>query len=203
MPIHVAAAIFEVMSMKVLLKVLANLDVIAASAAAVAIFAMMIQISLDVILKYLFHMPVPMTLEMVASYYMVAVVFLPLGLVTRHDGQICVELFTQGLNERWLSLVNVFTGVLSVVFVVAITYYSLFEAIHKMAINEIRDTAYGHMAVWPARWFVPIGCGIMLVYLVAQVIDNCALFLTGARIMPAKNDADQYHAETPPQYPTE
>ena len=46
---------------------------------------MMLQITLDVVCKYLFNWPIPMTLETVATYYMVALVFLPLGQVTRKE----------------------------------------------------------------------------------------------------------------------
>lgn len=153
-----------------------------------AMVLMMVQVSLDVILKHLFNHPIPTTLEMVSSYYMVAVVYLPLGIVTRDHGHIEVELFTQHLRERSLALVKAFAGLIGIGYLVILVERSTNEAIHMTAIREAWETAIWNIQVWPSRWLVPIGCGLMLIYVTIHVIDNLALFLRGKRLLAETTD---------------
>lgn len=151
--------------------------------AGLAMFVMMVQISLDVTLKYVFNYPIPSTLETVSSYYMVALIFLPLGIVTRDHEHISVELFTQGLSKRWLALVNGCAGVLAIAYIGVMTVRCAEEAWEKTLIRESWETALWDMEVWPSRWFIPIGVGLMLIYLIIHVIDNFSFFTRGQRIM--------------------
>lgn len=151
--------------------------------AGAAMFVMMVQISLDVALKYIFSYPIPATLETVSSYYMVALIFLPLGIVTRDHEHISVELFTQGLSPRWLALVNGVAGILAMAYIGVMTFRCAEEAWEKMLIGESWETAIWDMQVWPSRWFIPIGVGLMFVYLLIHVIDNFSFFARGHRIM--------------------
>ena len=68
-----------------------------AAIGAVAMILMMIHIVVDVTGRYLFNNPIPGTLESVTYYYMVAVTALPFAYVTRSQGQISVEMFTNWL----------------------------------------------------------------------------------------------------------
>lgn len=155
----------------------------AASLAGLALVIMMVQVTLDVVLKYLFNSPIPATLETVASYYMVAVVYLPLGIVTRDRAHIEVELFTQGLSERRLAWVKGVTGILVAFYVGAMIYRGTLEAVHMTTIRESWETALWDMYVWPSRWFVPVGCAVMLVYVVLHFIDDLYFAATGRRLI--------------------
>ena len=106
-------------------------------------FLMMLQVSLDDGLKYLFNFPIPATLETVSSYYIVALIFLPLGIVTRDHEHISVELFTQGLSERWLSLVNALAGSLAMIYIGVMTYRCAEEAVQKTLIGESWEKGAG------------------------------------------------------------
>lgn len=164
-------------------KICNRLCSISAFVAGLAMAAMMLQVSLDVILKYLFNWPIPATLETVSSYYMVALVFLPLGIVTRDHEHISVELFTQGLGKRPLALVNAVSGILAAAYVSVMVYYSYGEAWHATMIKETWETSVGDLEVWLSRWFFPIGCTLMLIYLLIHMVDNFAFFFRGERLM--------------------
>lgn len=137
-----------------------------AKLAGIIIMVMMLHISADVTAKYLLNDPIDGTLEIVAAYYMVAIIFFPLAYVTQHEGHIKVELFTRGLSERTIF------GIESVIAVVGFLYMALFtvgaveEAIKKTAIRDTWETADDVLEVWPSRWLVPLGCFFMAAYLV-------------------------------------
>lgn len=164
------------------MKIFEKINSLVIIVASIAMMAMVLQVSLDIILKYLFNFPIPTTLETVSSYYMVALVFLPLGFVTKNHEHISVELFTQGMSVRNLSLVNAVAGLLCVAYVISLAYFSFSEAVHMTRIREEWETAVWDMEVWPSRWFVPIGCTLMLFYLVVHVIDNFTFFLSGKTV---------------------
>lgn len=169
--------------MKTLERGLSRLTDFAAVLGGAAMVIMMLQVTADVLGKYLFNQPVPATLETVSSYYMVALVFLPLGYVTKHHEHIIVELFTQGLSPRKLSLFTGLANVLASLYVLALTWQGTNEALYMTDILESWETELWDMQVWPSRWFVPIGCGLMFVYMVIHAIDDFAFFIAGRRLM--------------------
>ena len=66
----------------------------ATAIAGVFMVAMMLNIVADVLSKWLLNFPIDGTLEFVANYYMVGLIFLPLAYVQRAGGHIVVEIFT-------------------------------------------------------------------------------------------------------------
>ena len=91
---------------------------------------------------------------------MVAVVFLPLALVERHDGHISVEILSQLLPERVQELLIAAGSLLSAAYFGAFTYRTWGDAVAKLRIGEY---AMGTVAVpiWPTRFMLPLGCGLI------------------------------------------
>ena len=147
------------------------------------LFLMMVHVSADVAGKYLFNRPIPMTLELVASYYMVAIVFLPLGVVTRDHEHLEVELFTQRLAPRPLAAFKAFGCVLGAAYVAVMIWRGVDEALYKTGIGEFTEASTYYLVTWPTRWFYPVGCALMALYLVLQAIDNLAFALRGRRMI--------------------
>ncbi|WP_158970773.1 TRAP transporter small permease [Chachezhania sediminis] len=166
--------------MKTFAKIANGLCIAGAVLGGIAMFMMMVQVGLDVTAKYLLGRPVPHTLEMVSSYYMVALVFLPLGLVTRDGGHVIVELFTQGLRPKTIALIDAMGAILALAYVSAISVRSFHVAVEKTAIRESWEAATLDLQVWPARWFLPVGCALMAVYLVVVIWQKLCIWRRGA-----------------------
>jgi TRAP-type C4-dicarboxylate transport system permease small subunit len=169
--------------MKAVERFFAKLTDLSAVFGGLAMVVMMLQVTADVLGKYIFNQPVPATLETVSSYYMVALVFLPLGFVTKHHEHIVVELFTQGLPPRPLSFFTGIANVLAALYVFTLAWRGMDEALYMTEIRESWETEIWDMQVWPSRWFVPIGCGLMFVYMVIHAIDDLSFVLIGRRLM--------------------
>ena len=90
--------------------------------AGVALILMLLQISVDVFSKYLFNTPLLWTMDVVASYMMVAIVFLPLAEVERENSHIRVELLTQGLSRQWRRVVIIFSTLVSICYFAGLTW---------------------------------------------------------------------------------
>jgi hypothetical protein len=63
--------------------------------AGVMVCLMMVQVSIDVVARYIFSAPLPATIVFVSHYYMLFVVFLPLAVPARIDRHISVEIVTE------------------------------------------------------------------------------------------------------------
>lgn len=162
-------------------RVLEKLSTWLAAAGMTAMVLMMAHISLDVLSKYALNKPIVGTLETVSSYYMVALLFLPLADVTRRAQHIRVEVFTKWLSPRPLALCTAFGLVLGAAYTGTMAWRGGLEAVHMTAIREAWETALWDMEVWPARWFVPVGCAVMGLVFVIQALDRIRFSTTGAR----------------------
>lgn len=138
---------------------------LAALIAGIIIVLMMLHISADVFFKSLLNYPIEGTLEIVSAYYMVAVVYLPLAYVTRTEGHLVVELFTRNLSVYRLAALEAIVGLVGVAYMALFTWHTTVAAIGSTADNEGWETADDIITVWPSRWVLPVGCGLMAAYL--------------------------------------
>ncbi len=135
-------------------------------------FLMMLHVSTDVIARTVFNSPLIGTIEIVSAYYMAALAFLPLAWITRSRGHIIVELFTSHLPKRRLALIDGIVGVVSLAYVLLFTWQVVDIAIEKTEIGEAWEAATGFVAVWPSRWTVPLGFGLMAVFLAVNLMAD-------------------------------
>ncbi|SEQ58929.1 TRAP transporter small permease subunit [Thalassovita taeanensis] len=152
--------------------------------AGVALVLMMTQVTVDVVGKFLLNQPVPMTLELVSNYYMVAVVFLPLAAVELIDGNIKVDLIYTHLPrvmKRSLDLVAYLFATFLFWFLTTSTWN---VAVKKYHVGEFIMGSYS-VPIWQSRFLVPIGCALVCALLILKLLRT-ALHL----IRPDLDDAD-------------
>ena len=135
----------------------------------VCLVLMMLHIVLDVALKYLFNAPIEGTLEIVAFYYMVGVVFLPLAMTELRHEHINVDLVVQMLPRRIASYVYVFGCLVAVVFFVMLAYQTFLDAWHAFSVAEVMMGSI-YVTIWPARWILPAGFTVIALAIVVHAI---------------------------------
>lgn len=137
---------------------------------ALAVFLMMVEIAADVTAKYLLQSPLPGTITLVSNYWMVLVVFLPLAMTERRNGHISVEvlttLFPLGL-QRVLSILGM---CLATLVFAALARQGLIEANRAFASGAFEIEQGRKILTWPARYLMPIGCGLMVIMLIAKIV---------------------------------
>lgn len=160
-------------------KLLGRAGDLLALVAGIILIVMMLHITLDVLLRYLFTYPLPDTVEIVSTYYIVAIVFLPLALVERLNAHIVVELLTQHLPRRAQELLIACVCVASAGYFGAFAWRTGKDAVQKYAIGEVM-LGTAPITVWPTRFFLPFGCGLIMLLLIYKSIrlfggDNTVL----------------------------
>ena len=132
--------------------------------AGAALILMMLHINLDVAMRYIFSAPFSNTIEIVSTYYIVAIVFLPLATVELMNAHIVVELVAQHLPKRVAEILISLVGLVSAAYFGAFTWRSWEEALQKYDVGEIA-LGNSQITVWPTRFYLPIGCGLIVLVL--------------------------------------
>ena len=140
---------------------------------------MMLHVVADVIGKYVFNAPVRGTLEIVAAYYMVMAVFLPLGYVTRREQHIVIEMFTSRLKPRALACLKVAVGTLTFIYLAVFTWKTGEDALERTIDGEVWQSAGFSVLIWPSRWTLVLGCGLMALYVVLHILRDLKQIRTG------------------------
>ncbi len=131
---------------------------------------MALHVVVDVIAKFLFNFPVAGTLEIVAHYYMVGLIFFPLAHVQRADGHIAAELLVRFLSPATLRITGALTYLAMAGFAGLLVWRSSIDALRSLDIVESVQTSGYFVYIFPARWFVPVGVGAMGCYAFLQAV---------------------------------
>lgn len=161
------------MSVKRLTDSLAALLVLIAG---LSLVMMMVHVTLDVVLKYFFKLPIPGTAEVVAAYYMIGTVFLPLAYIEVHNRPIVVELFYDRMPQSLQGVLDVVGTIASVVFYAFLTWQSTKIALRALEAREYVDGIW-QVVVWPSRFLIPAGLAVACLALLLRL----AVLLRGGR----------------------
>jgi TRAP-type C4-dicarboxylate transport system permease small subunit len=142
---------------------------IMATIGAAIVLLMMLHIVVDITLRF-FDVPLKATIEIVQAWYMVPVAFLPLAYVEKINGHISVELLSQHFGPRTQQILIACVSVLSAIYFGAFAWRTWLDALGKF---EVREVALGDVAisVWPTRFLLPIGCGLITVFLLFKAVQ--------------------------------
>jgi TRAP-type C4-dicarboxylate transport system permease small subunit len=157
--------------------------------AGLAMVLMMLHVTADVIIRLVLRAPLDGTQEIVSHYYMIALFFLPLALVERQGGHIAAELFTDFLSRRSLLLLEGIIGIFMAMFLALLTWQFVVQALAATQRGETSISATFMLYVWPSRWFLPIGCGVMAAY--ALLIALVRFVNAGASLRAAAGGLQQ------------
>ncbi len=130
---------------------------------------MMVHVGADIALKLLFNAPLVGTLETVSYYYMVGIVFLALPFVELRREHVAVDLFFVKLPQG--AQVVVYAAGM----VLAAGYYGLFcfqTTLDALKATAQRETVMANFLfyVWPSRWALSVGSGILSLMLLLKAV---------------------------------
>lgn len=138
-------------------------------AIALVIMAIMaLHVVLDVVLTALFARPLTGTLEIVGHYYMVTIILLPLAALQLADRQITADFFTAGANPSLRRAMDVVSNLCLAGFSAVIVWQSAIAAWERTLETENIMVSQVFVYVWPSRWLVPFGFGLLAIVALAK-----------------------------------
>lgn len=123
------------------------------------VVVMMLTISFDVIMRYVFGMPTTWSFE-INRYMLVLVMFFAGGWTLPAGGHVAVDIITETLAERKRLWLEVVTSCMAVCYMILFSMESVKYTWEAWA-GGTRSTEYLAWPMWPMRSFLVIG-GVML-----------------------------------------
>lgn len=139
---------------------------------------MMVHVTIDVASRTLLNHPLPGTGEITATYYMIAVAFLPLAWVTLRDEHVTADIFVGNLPAAARHVIAIVVDLLVIVYVAAFVWQSWLSAMARTGRGEVWEILGGYLPVWPTRWLLPVAGAAMVLVMVFRLLAR----LTGHRI---------------------
>ncbi|MCB1464104.1 MAG: TRAP transporter small permease [Nitratireductor sp.] len=170
--------------MRLLGRILNRLAMGFALIGAACVVLMMVQVTLDVVLKNLLTIRVPFTQALVTRWYMVAAAFMPLGLTEILDRHISVEVLYQMLGPRLRRLLGGAVCLFAAIIAAIITGPLLDEAMKKYHAGAFVTENGEDIAIWGGYFFLPAGFALMTTILLYRVIVLCTPLQSGMGEVP-------------------
>ncbi|MGG4773765.1 TRAP transporter small permease [Alcaligenaceae bacterium 429] len=139
--------------------------------AGLSVALMMFHVMADVLGKYLFHMPVPSTAEVVANYYMIACVFLALAYIEARGSAISVDLIYDSVGPRTQAWMRKVGQIGTLAFYAGLGWFSWDVSMRAFKINESVDGLW-RVTVWPAKFLLPLGLAIACIVLLLKIFGG-------------------------------
>lgn len=147
--------------------------------AGLAVALMMFHIVADVLGKYFLHAPVPGTAEVVANYYMIAIVFLSLAWVEARGSAITVDLVYDAVGLRAKRIMRKLGEIGTLGFYIGLGWFSWDVAMRAYRTNESVDGLW-RVIVWPAKFILPAGLALACLILIVRIFNADKVRMTPA-----------------------
>ncbi len=135
----------------------------------IAVVAMTILMTLDVVARYGLNTGIPDTIE-ISSMLLGAVTCLSLAFVTEKDAHIRFSMLTDAFSPRAQRFSQVLTLLIAVFTFGLLTWQATIRAIYNMRTGEFVGTL--QIPMWPTRLLFAFGCLLTLVVLVSQLVAH-------------------------------
>lgn len=145
------------------------LEDLSAALAGAIMFAAMVLVSLDALLRYLFGAPLTFQYYLTEKYLMVGMVALPLAWGFRTGGYIRIEGLVQALPRRLRTLVLRAGLLVSAAYIAVLAWLGGAYFISALRKNEVVIGVFD----WPVSWswiWIPVGCGLLALRLILTAI---------------------------------
>ena len=137
---------------------------------------MMITISFDVAMRYLFNAPTTWSFE-VNRYMLIMVVFMGGPWTLTAGGHVSVDLFTETMERRKRVVLDIVTSVMAFIYMLMFTWESVVFTWDAWE-NAIRSTEYLAWPLWPIRMFLVIGGGLLSIQYIIKIAEDTAKLKT-------------------------
>jgi TRAP-type C4-dicarboxylate transport system permease small subunit len=134
-----------------------------------ALLLMIVHVTADVGLRFLFNSPLPGTILFVTVIYMIPIVFLAIAPVEEDDAHISVELIYDLLADRVKWVLRLLSTLLSMAVFGALALRTFDEAMRKFDTGSFAMEAGIAVPTWPSYFVLPTGFGLMVVILLYKL----------------------------------
>lgn len=160
-------------SVPAIIRVIDRLSKVFAVAAAVGLVMLAANVLVDVAGRTLFHSPFAGTLEMTAYWWMPTLTLLAFAFTEQQQEHIKVTILLDALPLRLRQIVEGVFGLIATALLIALTYYTLREALGAAAIQKTTPSK-PPVAIWPFVFVAVAGIGMLALQTAASTYRHFA-----------------------------
>lgn len=135
-----------------------------------AIALMMIHITADIIARFFINKPLPGTISIVAHYYMIIAIFLPLAYTEQCKASISVELISGYFSKKMNKFIDMFGSLFVSVTAFLIAYVSWGVALKNFASKTSVMQGDYTIPTWPSYFILCFGAALLGVYCLVKFL---------------------------------
>lgn len=143
---------------------------------ALVLFALMLYVTAEVLMRYLFNRPLPGHLEL-TQLLIAPAVFLALSWVQARRGHVGMDLLHDRLSPRGRAAADCLTLTLALATFAIITWFSAQSTWAAWDVGDVTPTA--NLSTWWSRAAVPVGSALLCVRLGLQLVASLELLVHG------------------------
>lgn len=135
-----------------------------------AIALMMVHITADIVARFFINKPLPGTITIVAHYYMIIAIFLPLAYTEQCKASISVELISGFFSARVNKFVDMFGCLFVSITSFLIAYVSWGVALKNLASKTSVMQGDYTIPTWPSYFILCFGAALLGVYCLVKFL---------------------------------
>ncbi|WP_022664287.1 TRAP transporter small permease subunit [Desulfospira joergensenii] len=155
-----------------LMEKISALDEKLAEAAGWIVVIMMLTISYDVAMRYIFNSPTTWSFE-INRYMLIMVVFIGGAWTLPAGGHVSVDIAVERCSEKKRQILDLITSVMASAYVLVFLVESTVFTWDAVAHN-VKSTEYLAWPLWPVRAFLVIGGLLLLLEYLLRIVKNAA-----------------------------
>ena len=149
---------------------------------ATVMFAIMLIVTADVVMRYVFNSPLGWAYELISLYLMASVFFLVLSHAYGAGAHVSVDILQKELPPRSYHLTEIITTASSLVVFILIAWFGYVRMIESFQSGDVMAGAIP-WPTWPALALVPLGCGLLVLRLLIHLASHLSSLLFGRSLV--------------------
>jgi TRAP-type C4-dicarboxylate transport system permease small subunit len=170
-------------AIKASLGALTVIEKVTSAIAAFFMFAIMIIVFSDVVMRYVFNRPFSWAYDLISLYIMAGVFFLSLSGTYAVNGHISVDILLPRFAVPIQRLCIIISNMVGLAIFIPITWLGYLRALDNFSSADVLAGAIP-WPTWASAALVPIGAGILALRLAVHLLANTASLLTGQDLLP-------------------
>jgi TRAP-type C4-dicarboxylate transport system permease small subunit len=165
-----------------LLKALGVIERLVSTIAAIFMFAIMIIVFSDVIMRYAFNKPFSWAYDLISLYLMAGVFFLILSEAYASDAHVSVDILQQKFPPAMIRLTEIVTCLVGITVFSLIAWLGFLRAVESFRSSDVMAGAIP-WPMWPSIGLVPFGAGLITLRLALHCVAHIISLATGRAVI--------------------
>ncbi len=175
-----------------LLHAMGTVEKIVSAIAAAFMFAIMMIVFADVVMRYGFNRPFSWAYDLIALYLMAGVFFLVLSPAYANHAHVSVDILQQKFPPTMIRLTEIVTCIVGLVVFSLIAWLGFQRAVEAFRAGDVMAGAIP-WPMWPSIGLVPFGAGLITMRLLLHLLAHALSLATGRDLiaLPASHAAEE------------